>query len=158
MYGTIWPKVLKAVFYCNSTCNYFINIFFFAKCMSLYVLSITSHFLANTRSIAIFIKQFSISFWVTGILIEKLTYLDHPSVNSEKDGMQKQSPHDTSVIHPHCFLFDWRYILIDCAQTISSFILPPIKVVSIWGIRHILLFAHALRLALLYLLCNDNLV
>lgn len=32
--------------------------------------------------------------------------LDHPSVNSEINGMQEPSPHDTSVIHPHCFLFD----------------------------------------------------
>lgn len=36
--------------------------------------------------------------------------------------------------------------------------LRPITVMSIWGIRQILLFAHALCLALLYLLCNNNII
>lgn len=34
--------------------------------------------------------------------------------------------------------------------------LRPIRVVSIWGIRQILQFAHALCLALLCLLCSDR--
>lgn len=41
---------------------------------------------------------------VTGRLISSENLLDHPSVNSGKDGIQEQSPHDAFVIHPHCLI------------------------------------------------------
>lgn len=65
--------------------------------MSLYVLSITSHFLAITRSVAtLYYIVFDIFLSNRRVDIsEKL--LDHPSVSSKKDGMEEQSPYDASV-------------------------------------------------------------
>lgn len=72
--------------------------------MSLYVLSITRHFLANTHSVAIFI-QYVFDIFLSNRQVD-FVLLDHPSVNYEKDGMQEPSPHYATVIHLHCVLFD----------------------------------------------------